>query len=102
MDAYCIVSTLIFTPLTTQFSRTEVVNSHEDRGGFINYVLGKWRDPTERMESIYLNVLSRLPTSKEKIYFQRYLERSLYRNKDLAYEDLYWVLLNSAEFSLNH
>ena len=76
--------------------------NHEDRGSFINYVLEKWRDPIERVEHIYLNVLSRLPTSKEKTYFQRYLERSLYRNKDFAYEDLYWVLLNSAEFSLNH
>ena len=76
--------------------------SHQKRGGFVNYVLGKWREPMERMEHIYLNVLSRLPTSKEKTYFRRYLERSLYRNKDLAYEDLYWVLLNSAEFSLNH
>ncbi len=76
--------------------------NHEDRGSFINYVLEKWRDPIERMEYIYLSVLSRLPTSQEKTYFQRYLERSLYRNKDLAYEDLYWVLLNSAEFSLNH
>ncbi len=76
--------------------------SHEERGSFVNYVLEKWREPMKRMEYIYLNVLSRLPTSKEKTYFRRYLERSLYRNKDLAYEDLYWVLLNSAEFSLNH
>ena len=76
--------------------------SHEEHGGFVNYVLAKWREPIDRMEHIYLNVLSRLPTAKEKTYFQRYLERSLYRSKDLAYEDLYWVLLNSAEFSLNH
>ena len=76
--------------------------SHEEHGGFVNYVLAKWREPIDRMEYIYLNVLSRLPTAKEKTYFQRYLERSLYRSKDLAYEDLYWVLLNSAEFSLNH
>ena len=76
--------------------------SHEEYGSFVNYVLERWRGPVKRMEYIYLNVLSRLPTSKEKTYFQRYLERSLYRNKNLAYEDLYWVLLNSAEFSLNH
>ena len=75
---------------------------HEEYGSFVNYVLGKWREPMERMAYLYLNVLSRLPTAKEKTYFRRYLERSLYRNKDLAYEDLYWVLLNSAEFSLNH
>ena len=76
--------------------------SHEEHGSFINYVLEKWREPADRLEYIYLNVLSRLPTTQEKTYFQRYMERSLYRNKDLAYEDLYWVLLNSAEFSLNH
>ena len=76
--------------------------SHEEYGSFVNYVLEKWRGPVKRMEYIYLNVLSRLPTAKEKTYFRRYLERSLYRNKNLAYEDLYWVLLNSAEFSLNH
>ena len=76
--------------------------SHGERGSFVNYVLEKWREPADRLQHIYLNVLSRLPTAKEKTYFQRYRERSLYRNKDLAYEDLYWVLLNSAEFSLNH
>ena len=76
--------------------------SHGERGSFVNYVLEKWRAPADRLEYIYLNVLSRLPTAKEKTYFRRYMERSLYRNKDLAYEDLYWVLLNSAEFSLNH
>ena len=76
--------------------------SHGERGSFVNYILEKWREPVDRIEYLYLNILSRLPTAKEKTYFQRYMERSLYRNKDLAYEDLYWVLLNSAEFSLNH
>ena len=83
----------------------EMVNdgaSREDRGGFVNYVLEKWREPTDRIEYFYLSILSRLPTAKEKTYFQRYMDRSLYTEKDLAYEDLYWVLLNSAEFSLNH
>ena len=83
----------------------EMVNdsaSHDERGGFVNYVLEKWREPANRMEYIYLNILSRLPTAKEKTYFQRYMERSLYNNEKYAYEDLYWVLLNSAEFSLNH
>ena len=75
---------------------------HKERGTFINYVLDNWRDTIDRVQFIYLTVLSRKPTSKEQTYFQRYLERSLYTDKDLAYEDLYWVLLSSAEFSLNH
>ncbi len=76
--------------------------NYKERGTFVNYVLDNWRDAVDRVQFIYLTVLSRKPTSKEQTYFQRYLERSLYRDKDLAYEDLYWVLLNSAEFSLNH
>ncbi|RKU05898.1 hypothetical protein C6501_19365 [Candidatus Poribacteria bacterium] len=76
--------------------------SYKERGSFVNYVLDNWRDTIDRVQFIYLTVLSRKPTSKEQTYFQRYLDRSLYRDKDLAYEDLYWVLLNSAEFSLNH
>ena len=76
--------------------------NYKERGSFINYVLGNWRDTVDRVQFIYLTVLSRKPTGKEQTYFQRYLDRSLYRDKDLAYEDLYWVLLNSAEFSLNH
>ena len=76
--------------------------NHAQHGSFISLVLGKWRDPMARLEYIYLTVLSRKPTNKERTYFQRYLERSLYRDKRLAYEDIYWVLLNSAEFSLNH
>ncbi len=80
---------------------TESTN-YKKRGSFINYVLQNWRETPERVEFIYLTVLSRKPTAKEQTFFQRYLDRSLYRNKQLAYEDLYWVLLNSAEFSLNH
>ena len=76
--------------------------NHKEKGTFIKYVMDNWRNVNERVQFIYLNVLSRKPTSKEQTYFQRYLERSLYSDKNLAYEDLYWVLLNSAEFSLNH
>ena len=75
---------------------------HKKHGTFVNYVLDNWRDTSERVEYMYLTVLSRKPTTKEQTFFQRYLDRSNYTQKSLAYEDLYWVLLNSAEFSLNH
>ncbi len=83
----------------------QMVNDSADykkHGTFVNYVLDNWRDTNKRVEYMYLTVLSRKPTAKEQTFFQRYLDRSLYRNKELAYEDLYWALLNSAEFSLNH
>ena len=69
---------------------------------YVNYVLKKNRRTMDRINAIYLKVLSRQPTGKEIRYFDQYLQKSLYRDKDLAYEDLYWSLLNSAEFSLNH
>lgn len=76
--------------------------NYKARDSFIRYVLDNWRETIDRVQFIYLTVLSRKPTGQEQNYFQRYLERSLYRSKDLAYEDLYWVLLNSAEFAHNH
>ena len=82
-----------------------MVNDSADskrRGSMLGYILDRNRTPDERLERIYLTTLSRLPTIKEKVYFKRYLDRSLYRNKELAYGDLYWALLNSAEFALNH
>ena len=75
---------------------------HKTRGSYLNYVLKKNRRTMDRINDIYLTVLSRQPTGKEIRYFDQYLQKSLYRDKDLAYEDLYWSLLNSAEFSLNH
>lgn len=76
--------------------------NYKARDSFIRYVLDNWRETIDRVQFIYLTVLSRKPTGQEQTFFQRYLERSLYRSKDLAYEDLYWVLLNSAEFAHNH
>ncbi len=75
---------------------------HDERGSYLSYILKKNRITADRVRNIYLTVLSRQPTSKEIRYFDQYIQKSLYRDKDLAYEDLYWSLLNSAEFSLNH
>jgi hypothetical protein len=55
-----------------------------------------------RTEAIYLAALSRLPTPSERSYFRQYYESSGYRDEKKTYEDLYWSLLNSAEFASNH
>ena len=75
---------------------------HDERGSYLSYILKKKRTVADRVSEIYLTVLSRRPTTKEVRYFDQYIQKSLYRNKNLAYEDLYWSLLNSAEFSLNY
>ena len=76
--------------------------SSKERGGVLHYILKTKRTQRDRLNHIYLTILSRYPTTGEISYFDRYLRSSLYRTEALAYEDLYWALLNSAEFALNH
>lgn len=57
------------------------------------------RDDNTAIKSAYLCVLTRLPTNVELEHFLARLED---QNRKQAIEDLYWVLLNSSEFSWNH
>ncbi len=63
-------------------------------------------DNTERIETIFLATLSRKPTPRELANMVQYLEKhSVSADKEnyhRALADLFWVLLNSGEFFLNH
>ncbi len=54
----------------------------------------------ESITALYLAALSRPPRPKELQRMLSYVEKETNPNK--GYGDLYWVLLNSAEFILNH
>ena len=57
----------------------------------------------DAIEATYLATLSRRPTPEELAAFQESLsKRRSGRSRDQAVEDMYWVLLNSTEFSWNH
>ncbi len=71
-------------------------------GTRLDRILRTQTDVQRRMDSIFLSVLSRKPTGDERSYFRNYQQSSGYRNKNKAFEDLYWSLLNSAEFASNH
>jgi hypothetical protein len=59
-------------------------------------------DSPAALETTYRAVLGRAPTAEEQDYFlQKWRENSDWQPKQ-AVEDLYWVLLNSTEFSWNH
>jgi hypothetical protein len=60
-------------------------------------------DTAGRVEALFLTALSRKPTPAEAGRFVRYVDEGG-ANKDakLALADVFWVLLNSTEFSLNH
>ena len=64
-------------------------------------ILSQTVETQRRLDKIYLATLSRLPTGAERAFFRSYLN-GYKRNPKRAYEDLYWSLLNSAEFASNH
>ena len=56
----------------------------------------------ERIEMLYLAALSRRPTAREAERLVQFVAdvESTHERERLA--DIFWVLLNSAEFRLNH
>lgn len=71
-------------------------------GTRLDRILRTQTDAQRRIDAIFLSILSRKPTGEERGYFRNYLTSSGYRDKNKAFEDLYWSLLNSAEFASNH
>ena len=66
-------------------------------GNFISQIMNKETDPEERINLLYLNTLGRFPSDKE-------METALTSagDKEDAYEDLQWAMINSSEFIFNH
>jgi hypothetical protein len=61
-----------------------------------------------KIETIYLATLSRLPMEKEMLRVESFIDRraaadtDTKKARDEAVADLFWALLNSAEFAFNH
>lgn len=60
------------------------------------------RQPEKQVEAAYLAILTRRPTPDELAHFVARLADREDQSRAQAIEDLYWVLLNSTEFSWNH
>ncbi len=58
-------------------------------------------DDARAVEAAYLSVLTRRPAPEEAEHFQRFLADSTL-SRTQRFEDLFWALLNSTEFSWNH
>ena len=59
-------------------------------------------DDRKAVETAYLCILTRRPTQRELQTFVSRLEGKRGAERQQQMEDLYWVLLNSTEFSWNH
>jgi Protein of unknown function (DUF1549)/Protein of unknown function (DUF1553) len=75
-----------------------------ERGGTLPAVAGApFLDSRGRVETLYLAALGRKPTPEESARLVLYVERSgPGGDSDLALADVFWAILNSSEFALNH
>lgn len=67
-----------------------------------NRILMVTNDNRKAVETAYLTVFSRLPSQRELEHFQQLLQQSTGKERTNHMHDLFWVLLNSTEFSWNH
>jgi hypothetical protein len=73
-----------------------------DKGSYLNSVLAdsRMRNENARIQHLFVASLGRLPNKKEIGAFAGWVKAT--PNKLAAYQDLYWALLNSNEFIVNH
>ncbi|MFG0294492.1 MAG: DUF1553 domain-containing protein, partial [Maioricimonas sp. JB045] len=82
----------------------ELVNKaiNAEKGSYLYTVLAdsRLRNDSARIQQLYLAALGRMPTRFELTKIQRLIRSN--PDKVGAYQDLYWALLNSNEFIVNH
>ena len=60
----------------------------------------KLRSDNQRIQALYVSALGRIPTRAEYAKIEKVMRQA--PSPVVAYQDLYWALLNSNEFVLNH
>lgn len=73
-----------------------------DRGSFLFETLNRPGNENARIVDMYLAALSRQPTRGELQKVQKFLNGHPSGDRLLAYQDLFWALLNSNEFVFVH
>jgi hypothetical protein len=56
----------------------------------------------QRVEALYLTTLSRTPSARESARLERYVRQAGADREAERLADVFWMLLNTAEFRLNH
>jgi len=68
--------------------------------GKLKTLISDKRTDNEKISEMFLTTLSRLPTEKETAALEKELAKST--SKEEFYQDAFWALLNTVEFSFNH
>lgn len=77
--------------------------SPERSGTLAAVAASPFLDPAGRVETLYLAALGRKPTPTEAAKMTKYVETGgPSGDPDKALADVFWALLNSSEFALNH
>jgi len=84
-------------------------------GRFISWATDPEKSPTliaatqtpgmslaQRIETLYLATISRKPNPEELDHLERYVRRAKSNREAERLADVFWTLLNSAEFRMNH
>ena len=73
-----------------------------EKGSYLHSVLSnpQFRSDNQRIQALFVSALGRIPSRFELSKFSGAVRGS--RDKLSAYQDLYWALLNSNEFIVNH
>ncbi len=78
-------------------------NAVIDPKGTVANVMKTARNPDTVITELYLTTLNRRPTPKElQSIKSKFQMRVPDKNKEAPFQDLFWALLNSNEFMLNH
>lgn len=73
---------------------------HVNSGGATVQTVTRGKSPEEAIAHLYLAVLARRPTEAESQQMLAYMQQL--GDERQGYADVFWVLLNSAEFLVNH
>ena len=60
------------------------------------------RTDAERLDRIYLDILSRYPTNRERLVFKKYQSSLDKKSRHLVWSDTVWVVFNCKEFIFYH
>lgn len=70
------------------------------KGSYLETVLAEKSNDIQKIQKLYQSTLSRQPSKKELAASQQLLKSN--KDKLVAFQDLFWALLNSNEFIMNH
>jgi hypothetical protein len=78
----------------------DTVHARVSHGGVVPKLIAAGNSPEAIIEQLFIRALSRKPTAEELAGMRALIGEKIKDRK--AFEDLFWGLLNSTEFSFNH